>query len=84
MDYPLIGAIILFAGNYAPQGWAFCEGQELLIQNYAAVYSILGTRYGGDGSRTFALPNLPTVKDTDGRGESKYMIALEGLYPMRP
>lgn len=49
-----------------------------------ALFSILWDRYGGDGNNTFALPNLPTVKDVDGKGESKYIICLEGYYPPRP
>lgn len=53
-----IGVIKLFAGNYAPEGWSFCWGQLLPIQQYAALYSILGTTYGGDGRNNFALPDL--------------------------
>lgn len=53
-----IGEIRLFAGNYAPQGWAFCNGQVLAISQYNAVYALLGTTYGGDGKSTFALPDL--------------------------
>jgi microcystin-dependent protein len=53
-----IGIIKLFAGNFAPQGWAFCNGQLLSISQYSALYSILGTTYGGNGSSTFALPDL--------------------------
>jgi microcystin-dependent protein len=53
-----IGIIKLFAGNFAPQGWLPCHGQLLNIQQYAAVYAILGTTYGGDGRNTFALPDL--------------------------
>ncbi len=55
---PLIGEIIMFAGNFAPQGWAFCYGQTLPIQQYTALFSIIGTTYGGDGIQTFALPDL--------------------------
>lgn len=53
-----IGEIRLFAGNFAPYGWAFCEGQLLSIAQNTALYSILGTQYGGDGRTNFALPNL--------------------------
>ena len=53
-----IGSIKLFAGNYEPDGWFFCSGQMLPIQQYAALYSILGTTYGGDGQANFALPDL--------------------------
>jgi microcystin-dependent protein len=53
-----IGSIVLFAGNFAPRGWAFCQGQLLPIAQNAALFSILGTTYGGDGRTTFALPDL--------------------------
>jgi len=55
---PFIGEIRMFAGNFAPRGWAKCEGQLLAINQYNALFSILGTRYGGDGHTTFALPDL--------------------------
>lgn len=55
---PLIAQIMLFGGNFAPRGWAFCDGQLLPISSYSALYSILGTTYGGDGRTTFALPDL--------------------------
>ena len=54
----MIGIIKIFAGNFAPRGWMFCHGQVLSIQQYTALFSILGTTYGGDGKITFALPNL--------------------------
>lgn len=55
---PFLGEIRLFAGPYAPQGWAFCDGQLLQVNQYAALFSLLGARYGGNGSTTFALPDL--------------------------
>ena len=55
---PIIGTIILFAGNFAPRGWAFCNGQLMSIANYTALFSLLGTTYGGNGIQTFALPDL--------------------------
>ena len=55
---PFLGQIVLFAGNFAPRGWALCEGQLLPISQYSALFSILGTIYGGDGRTTFALPDL--------------------------
>lgn len=54
----LLGAITLFAGNFAPRGTALCEGQLLPISQNSALFSILGTTYGGDGRTTFALPDL--------------------------
>lgn len=53
-----IGEIRLFAGNFAPLGWVFCDGTKYSISMYSAVYSILGTTYGGDGQTTFAVPDL--------------------------
>ncbi|MFC4778172.1 phage tail protein [Paenibacillus sp. GCM10023252] len=53
-----IGEIRIFGGNYEPKGWAFCNGQLLSIAQNTALFSILGTQYGGDGKVTFALPNL--------------------------
>ena len=53
-----IGEVKMFAGNYAPRGWALCEGQLLSINQNAALFSILGTTYGGDGITTFGLPDL--------------------------
>jgi len=58
MSDPFIGEIKLFAGNFAPYGWAFCDGQIMQIAQNTALFSILGTTYGGDGRTTFALPNL--------------------------
>lgn len=55
---PFLGEIIMFGGNFAPRGWAFCDGQLLPISSNSALFSILGTTYGGDGRTTFALPDL--------------------------
>jgi microcystin-dependent protein len=53
-----LGSIMLFAGNFAPRGWAFCQGQIMAISQNTAVFSLLGTTYGGNGQTTFALPDL--------------------------
>ena len=55
---PFIAEIIMFGGNFAPRGWAFCEGQLLAISSNTALCSLLGTTYGGDGRTTLALPDL--------------------------
>lgn len=55
---PFIGEIVMFGGNFAPRGWALCNGQLLAISQNSALFSILGTTYGGDGRTTFALPDL--------------------------
>jgi len=54
-----IGTLMLVPYKFAPNGWAFCQGQLLLIQQYTALYSLIGNAYGGDGRTNFALPNLP-------------------------
>jgi microcystin-dependent protein len=53
-----IGQLMLFAGNFAPRGWAFCHGQLLSIAQNSALFSLLGTTYGGDGQTTFGVPDL--------------------------
>src|SRR2546423_5843511 len=58
MAEPFIGEIRLFAGNFAPLGWAFCDGQIVAISQNDALFSLIGTTYGGDGQTTFALPDL--------------------------
>ena len=58
MAQPYIGEIRLFAGNFAPVGWAFCEGQLMPISENDALFTLIGTTYGGDGQETFALPDL--------------------------
>lgn len=72
-----LAEIRIWAGNFAPQGWALCNGQLMPIQQNAALFSILGTTYGGDGIRTFALPNfqgrLP-LHWGNGQGLTPYVI----------
>jgi microcystin-dependent protein len=58
MSEPFVGEIRMFAGNFAPRGWAFCDGQLLAVSQNDALFSLFGTIYGGDGSTTFALPDL--------------------------
>src|SRR5271168_4118907 len=58
MSSPFVAEIRIFPFNFAPKGWAFCNGQLLPISQYTAVFSLLGTTYGGDGRSNFALPNL--------------------------
>ncbi len=58
MAQPYVGEIRMFAGNFAPAGWMFCEGQMLPISEYETLFNLIGTTYGGDGQSTFALPDL--------------------------
>jgi microcystin-dependent protein len=55
---PFTGEIRLFAGNFAPAGWAFCDGRLLPIEDFTGLYTLIGTTYGGDGQSTFAVPDL--------------------------
>ena len=75
MSEPYIGQIIMFAGDFAPKGWQFCQGQLLSIAQNSALFSILGTTYGGDGRTTFALPDLRgrvPIQPGQGPGLSAY------------
>ena len=58
MGQPYVGEIRIFAGNFAPAGWMFCEGQLLPISENETMFQLIGTTYGGDGQSTFALPDL--------------------------
>jgi microcystin-dependent protein len=81
MATPFIGEITLFAGNFAPRGWAFCNGQLLPISQNTALFSILGTTYGGNGQTTFALPDLRgrvPIHAGQGPGLSNYTLGQVG------
>ncbi|WP_299769699.1 tail fiber protein [uncultured Dokdonia sp.] len=78
---PFLGEIKLFAGNFAPRAWAYCDGQLLPISQYSALFSILGTTYGGDGRTTFALPDLrgrAAIHPGNGPGLSSYQLGQKG------
>lgn len=77
-----LAEIRLFAGNFAPRNWAYCDGQLLSIAQNQALFSLLGTMYGGDGRTTFALPKLAPPSDAPQR-TMKYIICLQGIYPSR-
>lgn len=78
MDGIFLGQVILFAGNFAPRGWSLCDGALLPISQYTALFSIIGTTYGGDGRTTFALPKI------DNQGDCRYIIATENaVFPQR-
>ena len=78
---PFLGEIKMFAGNFAPRGYAFCDGQLLPISQYSALFSLLGTTYGGDGRTTFALPDLRgrvAIHPGNGPGLSSYRQGQKG------
>ncbi|TNE48587.1 MAG: phage tail protein [Deltaproteobacteria bacterium] len=77
---PYLGQLMLFGGNFAPRGWAFCDGQLLPISQNSALFSLLGTIYGGDGRTTFALPDLrgrAPIHKGNGPGLSNYNIGAK-------
>lgn len=78
---PFIAEIIMFAGNFAPRGWAFCDGQLLPISSYSALFSVISTTYGGDGRTTFALPDLrgrSPIHEGRGPGLSSIFLGQKG------
>src|SRR5690349_5879785 len=81
MSNPFLAEIRMFAGNFAPRGWALCDGQILPISQNTALFSLLGTTYGGDGKSTFALPNLQgsaALHPGQGPGLSLYDLGQTG------
>lgn len=78
---PFLAEIVIFAGNFAPRGWAYCDGQLMSINANSALFSLLGTTYGGDGRTTFALPDLrgrTPVGPRHGPGLSSYTLGQRG------
>lgn len=74
-----LGSILLVPYNFTPARWAPCNGQIMSIREHTALFSLLGTQFGGDGINTFALPKLEGPAE-----ELHYIIAMEGIYPPRP
>ena len=77
---PYVGQIEMFPYNFAPRGWAFCEGQLLQISENTSLFALIGLTYGGDGITTFALPDLRGKEPLKGL---HYCIALWGVFPSR-
>lgn len=75
---PFLGQIQLFPYNFAPRGWALCNGETLQITQNTALFALIGTNFGGDGTRTFALPKLAGPA-----ASVAYYIALQGIFPSR-
>ncbi|PLY15511.1 MAG: phage tail protein [Sedimenticola sp.] len=81
MSEPFLAEIVMFGSNFAPRSWAFCDGQLLAINSNQALFSLLGTIYGGDGQTTFALPDLRgrvPVGPRQGPGLSNYTLGQKG------
>ena len=84
MPDPFVAEIRIFAGNFAPTGWATCNGQLMAISQNTALFSLLGTFYGGDGKSTFALPNLAgsaPMGQGQGAGLSQRLLGEQGGEP---
>ncbi len=81
---PYLGQIQLFAFGFAPDGWLLCNGALLQINENVALYSLLGTKFGGDGQTNFAIPNLVGARPQNVTSNYMcYYIASEGYYPPR-
>lgn len=81
MADPFVGEVRLFAGNYAPNGWALCQGQLMPIAENVVLFQLIGTTYGGDGQNTFALPDLRgrvPLHQGNGPGLSNRVIGQAG------
>lgn len=81
MNQAFIGSIVLVGFNYAPEGWALCNGQTLQIMQNQVLFAVIGTTYGGDGRTTFALPKLDASALQQGLN---YVICVNGVFPSRP
>ncbi len=84
MSDPCLGSIRIFAFGFAPKGWALCNGQLLPISQNTALFSLLGTRFGGDGKSTFGLPNMIDaipINFGQGEGLSQYDLGQSGGSP---
>lgn len=80
---PYIGQIQLFPFNFAPVGWLLCDGSSLPVASYQALYSLIGTNFGGNGTTTFQIPDLRNSNPLDSTNQMKYYIAVNGMYPTR-
>src|ERR1041384_321245 len=81
MSQPYVGQIMMFAGSFAPVGWALCQGQLLPISENDTLFNLIGTTYGGDGQSTFGLPDLQgrvPLHMGQGSGLSNYVIGQSG------
>lgn len=80
IDYYL-GGIVLFPYNFAPTGWLLCDGRDLTINQYQALYALIAQRFGSSSPTTFKIPNLVGAEPIPGMA---YYIATTGIFPSRP
>ena len=83
MAEPFLAEIRMVSFNFAPKGWAMCNGQVLPINQNQALFTLLGATFGGDGKTNFALPDLRSQALGKGPNGPNYIIALVGTYPQR-
>jgi microcystin-dependent protein len=83
MSDAYIGEVRSFGFNFDPVNWLECNGQEMPISQYTALFSLLGTTYGGDGVSSFKLPKIAPLESADQAGLS-WRICIQGIYPPRP
>lgn len=76
---PILGTIVLFTGDFVPSGWTACDGKLLPIDQYQALYAVVGAVYGGDGNTTFGVPKLDAPVPA-----TQYIMALTGEFPVQP
>jgi microcystin-dependent protein len=95
----VVAQIMMFGGDFAPRGWALCDGRLLSITQFEVLFAVIGNRFGGDGRSTFALPDLRGRVPVGSGGatrraldrlrrrtafEATYVICVEGSFPTRP
>lgn len=81
---PFAGEVSIFPYEYEPDGWLRCDGQAVAIRSYPKLFSLIGTRFGGDGHHSFALPKMPPLPTAKSGTSLGYFIATDGAYPVRP
>jgi microcystin-dependent protein len=74
-----VGEVRLFSFDRVPQGWLECNGQTLQVAEHASLFSMIGTKYGGNGMSTFCLPKLDSIGQS--QGKVKFYISIDGEYP---
>lgn len=77
-----IGEIRLFGGNFAPKGWHMCDGTRIDVKQNMALFSVIGTNFGGDGRTYFLLPKIEAIRTGTG-GRMNYIICIDGPFPQR-
>jgi microcystin-dependent protein len=80
MEEVIIGSLALFPYTFTPKGWELCNGKLLNVSQYQGLYTLIGTKFGGDGIKEFAIPDLTGTEPKPGLN---YYIAVQGIFPSR-